>query len=331
MADTPITPDHTAALAKLAEIPPGYVLAPCEPTEAMLIAARDWSAEKYGKPIGNDAAQGCWNVMISIMLGRRTNGYQPTTQGSERPTPPKTGSGVIPPRTASANPSGERPADDEAREVAASERISAAQAVYDEWMADFDPAGPDREVHAFDAMKAAIATADAMRRSEASPGKDCAKLAEIPAVGSEERERRDEDGFACEYDGSLAPHADDYTIFWDNGARWLLVQRDGKITIGRSPAEGRQCFTTTWDELFANRSGKLISSPPADNPATSGKEGGWSKHGSAEIVRRTRCMADETRDAVLWRDCCDLILERLGQPASPADALREPGFGEGRR
>jgi len=36
-----------------------------EPTEAMLNAARDWSDKKYGKPIGNDAAIGCWNAMYA--------------------------------------------------------------------------------------------------------------------------------------------------------------------------------------------------------------------------------------------------------------------------
>ena len=35
-----------------------------QPTEAMLIAARDWSEKKYGKPIGNDAAIGCWQAMF---------------------------------------------------------------------------------------------------------------------------------------------------------------------------------------------------------------------------------------------------------------------------
>ena len=35
-----------------------------EPTEAMLDAARDWSDHKYGKPIGNDAAIGCWQAMF---------------------------------------------------------------------------------------------------------------------------------------------------------------------------------------------------------------------------------------------------------------------------
>ncbi len=38
-----------------------------EPTEAMLIAARDWSYGKYGKPIGNDAAKGCWQVMFDAL------------------------------------------------------------------------------------------------------------------------------------------------------------------------------------------------------------------------------------------------------------------------
>lgn len=35
------------------------------PTAAMLDAARDWSVAKYGKPIGNDAAIGCWQAMIA--------------------------------------------------------------------------------------------------------------------------------------------------------------------------------------------------------------------------------------------------------------------------
>jgi hypothetical protein len=39
-----------------------------EPTEAMLIAARDWSYAKYGKPIGNDAAIGCWQAMLDAAL-----------------------------------------------------------------------------------------------------------------------------------------------------------------------------------------------------------------------------------------------------------------------
>jgi hypothetical protein len=38
-------------------------LTPSEPTEAMLTAAHDWSYAKYGKPIGNDAAIGCWRAM----------------------------------------------------------------------------------------------------------------------------------------------------------------------------------------------------------------------------------------------------------------------------
>lgn len=37
------------------------------PTEAMLIAARDWSYAKYGKPIGDDAAIGCWQAMFDAM------------------------------------------------------------------------------------------------------------------------------------------------------------------------------------------------------------------------------------------------------------------------
>jgi hypothetical protein len=40
------------------------VVVPREPTEAMLSAARDWSYTKYGKPIGDDAARGCWAAML---------------------------------------------------------------------------------------------------------------------------------------------------------------------------------------------------------------------------------------------------------------------------
>lgn len=38
---------------------------PNDPTEEMLVAARDWSHRKYGKPIGNDAATGCWQAMLA--------------------------------------------------------------------------------------------------------------------------------------------------------------------------------------------------------------------------------------------------------------------------
>lgn len=46
---------------------------PREPTEAMLIAARDWSAKVYGKPIGNGAATGCWQVMLDAALIAQSN------------------------------------------------------------------------------------------------------------------------------------------------------------------------------------------------------------------------------------------------------------------
>jgi len=49
----------------LPQVPEGMAIVPVEPTEAMLIAARDWSYKKYGKPIGNDAAQGCWQAMLA--------------------------------------------------------------------------------------------------------------------------------------------------------------------------------------------------------------------------------------------------------------------------
>jgi hypothetical protein len=40
-------------------------IVPVEPTDEMLNAARDWSAAKYGKPIGNDAAIGCFQTMLA--------------------------------------------------------------------------------------------------------------------------------------------------------------------------------------------------------------------------------------------------------------------------
>lgn len=46
---------------------------PRTPTEAMRIAARDWSYKKYGKPIGNDAADGCWTSMYDAYVNSDTN------------------------------------------------------------------------------------------------------------------------------------------------------------------------------------------------------------------------------------------------------------------
>lgn len=39
-----------------------------EPTSEQLNAAREWSLEKYGKPIGNEAAIGCWKAMIEVII-----------------------------------------------------------------------------------------------------------------------------------------------------------------------------------------------------------------------------------------------------------------------
>ena len=47
---------------------PKMCVVPIEPNETMLIAARDWSHKKYGKPIGNDAAKGCWKAMRDAWL-----------------------------------------------------------------------------------------------------------------------------------------------------------------------------------------------------------------------------------------------------------------------
>lgn len=43
----------------------GWKLVPVEPTEAMHIAARDWSTGKYGKAIGTDASEGCYKAMLA--------------------------------------------------------------------------------------------------------------------------------------------------------------------------------------------------------------------------------------------------------------------------
>lgn len=59
--------EELAALraAPAAPVADGWVLVPREPTEAMNDAARDWSAEKYGKPIGKDASEGCYRAMLA--------------------------------------------------------------------------------------------------------------------------------------------------------------------------------------------------------------------------------------------------------------------------
>jgi hypothetical protein len=52
-----------AALSAIAEA--GYVVVPAVPTDAMHTSARDWSAAKYGKPIGIDASMGCYRAMLA--------------------------------------------------------------------------------------------------------------------------------------------------------------------------------------------------------------------------------------------------------------------------
>lgn len=56
--------DESAAIMKRLDAA-GYIVVPKEPTEPMLNAARDWSAQKYGKPVGNDGAIGCYRSMIA--------------------------------------------------------------------------------------------------------------------------------------------------------------------------------------------------------------------------------------------------------------------------
>jgi hypothetical protein len=58
---------------------------PDNPTEEMLNAARDWSYKKYGKPIGNDAAIGCWKEILDKALAAcdAKHPQPPTTNGGK--------------------------------------------------------------------------------------------------------------------------------------------------------------------------------------------------------------------------------------------------------
>lgn len=60
--ETPNAFDYVTLVAKNA------IHAMFDPTEEMLNAARDWSREKYGKPIGNEAAIECFHAMIEGAL-----------------------------------------------------------------------------------------------------------------------------------------------------------------------------------------------------------------------------------------------------------------------
>lgn len=59
-------PDAKAAIAAYTASmkSQGWQMMPREPTKGMLIGARDWSGQAFGKPIGNDAANGCWHSMF---------------------------------------------------------------------------------------------------------------------------------------------------------------------------------------------------------------------------------------------------------------------------
>lgn len=50
-----------------------------EPSEAMLIGARDWSLKKYGIGVGNDGAIGCWQAMIDAGLAEERSLNPETT------------------------------------------------------------------------------------------------------------------------------------------------------------------------------------------------------------------------------------------------------------
>ena len=56
---------YSAAGAAPVPVHEGWQPVPIEPTDAMLVSARDWSYAKYGKPIGNAAAVGCWEAMLA--------------------------------------------------------------------------------------------------------------------------------------------------------------------------------------------------------------------------------------------------------------------------
>lgn len=57
--------------------------APMVPTVEMLNAAREWSREKYGKPIGNDAATGCWQAMMGAAFSSTSLGTEPSAPAPE--------------------------------------------------------------------------------------------------------------------------------------------------------------------------------------------------------------------------------------------------------
>lgn len=55
--------DHCEDILNM--VPDGFKLVPVEPTDEMHVAARDWSAGKYGKAIGLDASEGCYKAMLA--------------------------------------------------------------------------------------------------------------------------------------------------------------------------------------------------------------------------------------------------------------------------
>jgi len=89
-----------------------------------------------------------------------------------------------------------------------------------------------------------------------------APAAPPPPAQQVDKQRRDEDGFVCEYDQGCKPETDTYTICWDGGARWLIVDRHGLITIGQSPADDRPVQQTTWQALMSPPPAQQGSSPP---------------------------------------------------------------------
>jgi hypothetical protein len=85
-----------------------------------------------------------------------------------------------------------------------------------------------------------------------------------------------------------------------------------------------------WEAAARAVRGAVLAETAPSHPGEADRVGlgdAWSEHSPQEIVRRTRCAADENMFPTAWRACCDLILKRLG-PDVPA-SLAALGTGEG--
>jgi hypothetical protein len=67
-----------------------------------------------------------------------------------------------------------------------------------------------------------------------------------------------------------------------------------------------------------------MDTPTNTASSLDGREGNWSHLSPQEIVRRTRCQADDwevSSSPTLWRQCCDLIQSRLGPELNASTPL----------